>query len=68
METVLEFEFGDLFEVTFNHGGSITTPRFSIIGPQIHYRGQVRLLGNVESFAVFFQPFRFHATFRRALP
>jgi AraC-like DNA-binding protein len=63
LEPILEFEFGDPFEVAFADGPIITTPRTGIIGPQTHLRASIRLVGKIESFAVFFQPAAFTQLF-----
>jgi len=63
LEPTLEFELGDLFEVTFLDGTRLTTPLCSIVGPQSRLRASVLLNGNVESFAIFFQPAGFTQLF-----
>lgn len=63
LETVLDFEFGELFHIDLLDGPGFTAHRVSIIGPQTHCRGKVRMFGNIQSFAVFFQPAGFMRLF-----
>lgn len=63
LEQVLEFQFGDAFDVLFDSGLRITTPQIAVIGPQTHLRASVSFCGRIESFGVFFQPSGFSQIF-----
>ena len=56
LEQILEFEFDDPFDICFFNGHKIESPQISLVGWQTHLRAELRLVGNVQSFAVFFQP------------
>jgi AraC-like DNA-binding protein len=56
LEQILEFEFRDPFDVCFSDGHKIESPTISLVGWQTHLRAELRMLGNVQSFGVFFQP------------
>jgi AraC-like DNA-binding protein len=63
LEQILEFEFDESFEIHFDNGPCITSPRISVIGPQTHLRATVAFVQGVESFGVFFQPSGFSQLF-----
>jgi AraC-like DNA-binding protein len=63
LEQILEFQFGDSFDIHFDNGPRVTTPRIAVIGPQTHLRASVEFFGKIDSFGVFFQPAGFSQLF-----
>jgi hypothetical protein len=63
LEQILEFQFNQAFEIRFQGGPSISTPRIAIIGPQTQPRASAVLTGKIESFGAFFQPAGFSQIF-----
>jgi AraC-like DNA-binding protein len=63
LEQTLEFQFGDLFDVCFSDGLHLLSPPIVVVGLQTHLRADIRLCGQIESFAVFFQPSGFSQLF-----
>jgi AraC-like DNA-binding protein len=61
---VIEFLFGDRFEVLYNAPSLMrTSPRAVVVGAQTHFRGQLRLHGMVDCFVIMFQPTGLHRLF-----
>jgi AraC-like DNA-binding protein len=55
--SALEFIFGDPYEVLWCDGSIVEiAPSTALVGLQTHRRVRLRILGTVESFAIFFQP------------
>lgn len=63
LEETLEFEFGDLFDVHFYDGSTLTSPPITVVGWQSGPRAEVHLFGAIECFAVFFRPAGFSRLF-----
>ncbi len=63
LEQILEFQFKDCFDIRFDNGLCMTTPRIAVIGPQTRLRASVTYCGAIESFAVFFHPAGFSQIF-----
>jgi AraC-like DNA-binding protein len=63
LEQTLEFEFNDPFAVHLSDGRTILSPTITVIGAQTHLRASICLRGDVESFAIFFQPAGFTQLF-----
>jgi AraC-like DNA-binding protein len=61
---VIEFLFGDLFQVLYGSKPVVEiTPRVVVVGLQTHRRLQLQLQGTIESFVILFQPAGFHRMF-----
>lgn len=66
---LLEFHFGDRIQVAYQEPKSVeTSPRAVVVGMQTHYRGQLRLRGNVDCFVIMFQPTGLHRLFSIPMP
>ncbi|MGB0122483.1 MAG: helix-turn-helix domain-containing protein [Silvibacterium sp.] len=63
LEQTLEFQFGDLYDVCFSGGLQLLSPPIVVVGLQTQLRADIRLYGQIESFAVFFQPSGFSQLF-----
>jgi AraC-like DNA-binding protein len=62
--SLLEFVFGDRFEVSYRTQSlTKTTPHAVVVGPQTHSRIQLRLQGTIECFVILFQPTGLHRLF-----
>jgi AraC-like DNA-binding protein len=61
---LLEFVFGDRFEVSYRTQSLVqTSPRAVVVGLQTHCRVRLRLQGTIESFVILFQPTGLHRLF-----
>src|SRR5579864_8670440 len=54
---LLEFIFGDRFQVSYPSQGRVeTSPRSAVVGLQTHCRSQLQFQGAVECFVILLQP------------
>lgn len=63
LEQILEFDFGDPLMIDYRDGKTETLSPVTIAGASSFRRASLRFHGQVESFAVFFQPFGFWQLF-----
>lgn len=64
LEQVLQFEFGDPLLIDYNDGRSEPSGSVAVVGAHSFHRASICFSGQVESFAVFFQPFGLWQLFR----
>lgn len=57
LEQVLHFEFGDPLHIDYHNGRTELPGSVSVVGAHSFHRASIRFCGQIESFAVFFQPF-----------
>lgn len=61
---LLEFVFGDRFQVLYRDRSMVeTSPRAVVVGLQTHCRSQLQFQGAVECFVILFQPTGLHRLF-----
>jgi AraC-like DNA-binding protein len=63
LEQILEFQFGNSFDIHFDDGLRVPAMPIAVIGPQTQLRATVEFFGKVDSFGVFFQPAGFSQLF-----
>jgi hypothetical protein len=56
LESILRFDFGNFVTVDYPNGVSKSRGPIIVVGPHTHRRALIRLLGPVESVAVFLKP------------
>ena len=57
LEQVLQFDFGDPLFIDYHDGRSESSGLVAVVGAHSSHRASIRFCGQIESFAVFFQPF-----------
>jgi hypothetical protein len=63
LERVLQFEFGNRFDVWHSSGKHHTCDDINVVCCHTMFAGQVELRAGIDSFAVFFQPTGFSRLF-----
>ena len=63
LEQVLQFDFGDPLLIDYTDGRTEQSSCVATVGAHSFHRASIRFCGQIESFAVFFQPFGFWQLF-----